>query len=215
MTSAADEATAARTKGHVMRRSAWYYDLMVGVLTLGRERAFRERLLELARVQPGEAVLDVGCGTGTLAIAAKRRAGASAEVRGIDASPEMIARARRKAARTGLDVGFDVAIAESLPFPERRFDVVLSTMMLHHLPREARDRFAREVRRVLEPSGRILAVDFATPRGERHGVVSHLHRHRQLSQEKIAELLENAGLTVAESGPVGFRALHFTVAVVR
>ena len=56
----------------------------------------------LARVEPGEAVLDIGCGTGSLAIAAKRRVGPSGLVHGIDASPEMIVRARKKASRAGI-----------------------------------------------------------------------------------------------------------------
>ena len=93
--------TAPVTKGAVMRSSARFYDLMVWLLTFGRERAFRERLVELARVQLGESVLDVGCGTGSLAIAAKRRVGPTGIVHGIDASPEMIARATRKATKAG------------------------------------------------------------------------------------------------------------------
>ena len=89
------------TKGLVMHSTARYYDLLTWLLTLGRERAFRDRLVDLARLAPGESVLDAGCGTGTLAIAAKRRVGPSGAVHGIDASPEMIARARRKAAKAG------------------------------------------------------------------------------------------------------------------
>ena len=195
-----------------MRSSARFYDALVWLLTFGRERAFRDRLLDLARLTPGESVLDVGCGTGTLAIAAKGRVG-TGEVRGIDASPEMIARAKRKASKAGADVAFEVAAAEVLPFPEARFDVVLSTLMLHHLPRATREQCAREIRRVLKPGGRVLAVDFATPAHQHRGLLGHLHRHGHLSREKVAELLEEAGLTVAESGPVGFRELHFTLAL--
>src|SRR6516225_1328330 len=82
------------------------YDLLVWVLTLGRDRAFREKTLDLAQVALGESVLDIGCGTGTLAIAAKRRVGSSASVTGVDASSPMIARARRKARSVGADVTF-------------------------------------------------------------------------------------------------------------
>ena len=63
MTTTIGDSAAPATKGRVMRSSARFYDLMVWVLTLGRERPFRERLVELARLQPGESVLDVGCGT--------------------------------------------------------------------------------------------------------------------------------------------------------
>ena len=209
----AHPAAAPITKGRVMRSSARFYDALVWLVTFGRERAFRERLTDLARLVPGESVLDVGCGTGTLAIAAKRRVGASGIVRGIDASPEMITRALRKAAKAGVEVEFETAVAESLPFLDTSFDVVLSTLMLHHLPKATRRDCAREMRRVLKPGGRVLAVDFAKSAGERHGLIGHLHRHGHLTQERIAELLRDAGLTVAESGPVGIRDLHFTMAV--
>src|SRR5215216_2689832 len=142
------------------------YDALLTILTLGRERRFREQLLQLAHLEPGESVLDMGCGTGTLAIAAKRKVGGSSVVHGIDPSPEMIARAQRKAQRAGMDVAFQIATAQSLPFSDERFDVVLSTVMLHHLPRSGREQAVREARRVLKPGGRLLAVDFATSSGK-------------------------------------------------
>ncbi len=110
---------------------------------------FRERILELGQVTTGSAVLDVGCGTGTLAVLAKERVGPSgAAAHGVDASPEMIARARRKAGRAGLAVSFEEAVVEDLPLPGQTLDAVLSTLMLHHLPRSAREQGAREMRRV-------------------------------------------------------------------
>lgn len=81
------------------------YDVQAWVLTLGNERRFRERLVRLARLAPGESVLDVGCGTGGLAIAAGEQVGSAGEVCGVDPSPEMVARARRKAATAGVDEG--------------------------------------------------------------------------------------------------------------
>lgn len=68
-------------------RAAASYDLQVWLLTLGRERALRARLADLARLEPGESVLDIGCGTETLALEAKRRVGQCGSVRGIDAAP--------------------------------------------------------------------------------------------------------------------------------
>jgi ubiquinone/menaquinone biosynthesis C-methylase UbiE len=123
--------------------SAALYDLQVWLVTLGRERVFREKILRLARLQPGEAVLDVGCGTGTLAIAAKRHVGPTGAVYGIDASPEMLARAEKKARKTGVDVVLKDAMAQALPFPDAQFDAVLSTVILHHLPRKARQQAPR------------------------------------------------------------------------
>jgi ubiquinone/menaquinone biosynthesis C-methylase UbiE len=213
MTTTIRDSAAPATKGRVMRSSARFYDLMVWLLTLGRERSFRERLVELARLQPGESVLDVGCGTGSLAIAAKRRVGPRGSVHGIDASPEMIARATRKAKKAGVDVTFRTAVVETLPFPDGRFDVVLSTLMLHHLPRPTREQSAREIRRVLKPGGRVLAVDFGMPGRRRKGIIGHLHHRRgHVALDSVIELLTAAGLTVVESGPVGVKDLHFTVA---
>jgi ribosomal protein L11 methylase PrmA len=134
--------------------SARFYDWLAAAYTFGREARMRERTLDIAGVVAGEAVLDVGCGTGTLALAAKRRVGASGSVRGIDASEEMIDRARAKSARCGLPVTFEVAAAQSLPFADAAFDVVLCSLAVHHLPEDARVGALAEMRRVLKPEGR-------------------------------------------------------------
>ena len=80
--------------------------------------------------------MDIGCGTGTLAIAAKRRVGPAGGVFEVDASPEMIARARKKARKRGVAVNLENAVVQNLPFEDASFDAVLSTVMLHHLGRE-------------------------------------------------------------------------------
>lgn len=110
------------------------YDLLAWLLACGRERAFRERLIELASLEPGDSVLDIGCGTGTLAITATRHVGPTGAVYGIDASPQMIARATRKAGKAGAPAVFQLAAAEQLPFPDAHFDVVLSTLMMRLAP---------------------------------------------------------------------------------
>jgi ubiquinone/menaquinone biosynthesis C-methylase UbiE len=189
------------------------YDLVVWLSMRGRERAFREKVLRLARLVAGESVLDVGCGTGTQAIAAKRHVGSTGAAYGIDASPEMIARAEKKAAKAGVDVFFETALAEALPFRDAQFDVVLTTVMLHHLPRSARQACASEIRRVLKPSGRVLAVDFGGT--DRHGgrLMSHFHsRHGHVDLRDIVAVLGGAGLHSVESGAVGVRDLVFALA---
>src|SRR5262249_4450478 len=148
-----------------------YYDWLAAIYCLGREGRMRERTLEGAGVAPGEHVLDVCCGTGTLAIAAKGRVGASGSVHGIDASEEMIGRARAKSSRRGRPVTFQVATAQSLPFPDATFDVVLCSLALHHLTDDARAAAIAEMRRVVKAGGRVMIVEF----GERRGLRAVLH----------------------------------------
>ena len=200
------------TTGLVLHKAAGY-DLLLWLVTLGRERAFRERMLKYAHLQPGEAVLDVGCGTGTLALLAKEQVGPTGEVCGIDASPQMIARAQKKARRAGIDVSFKNAFAQSLPYPEGRFNAVLTTVMLHHLPKKARAELAGEIRRVLKPGGRVLAIDFGKTAKDRRSFLDHIHRrHGHIEFNDMVALFRDAGLAIAESGPVGMRDLQFVVA---
>lgn len=205
-----ERAPAPQTSGMVVHWAA-RYDLLIWLLTLGREPAFRENLLRLARVNTGESVLDVGCGTGTLAIAAKRHVGTEGRVCGIDASPEMIARARKKADKAGLEIAFDTGVAEALPFHDGEFDVVLNTAMLHHLPKDVRQQCAREMRRVVKPHGRVLAVDFVSAWRKR-GLLGHFHHHGHASAADIIALLDAAGLNAIESGAVGVKSLQYVLA---
>lgn len=205
--------TAIATKGLVIRRAqARWYDLLASALTLGREGALRQRLVELARIGPGERVLDVGCGTGSLAIAAKRAVGAAGAVTGVDASPEMIAIAAQKAERAGVDVAFRNGVAERLPFPDASFDAVLGTLMLHHLPGPVRRDFVREARRVLRPGGRMFAVDFSAPSARRGGLIARMHRHGGVSVDAMTTLLREAGMRVEETGSVGVSDLRYVLA---
>jgi ubiquinone/menaquinone biosynthesis C-methylase UbiE len=209
LTSVMEHEMAPPTHGLVIRWAA-RYDLLAWLFTRGRERTLRERIIGLAGLELGTSVLDIGCGTGTLAIAATKHVGPTGTVYGIDASPPMIARANWKAKRAGAAVVFQLAAAEQLPFPDHRFDVVLSTLMLHHLPRTTREQCAREVTRVLKPGGRALAVDFG---GRQHpGVLAHFHRHGHVDLRQIVELLEKAGLVVVSSGSVGMNDLQFVLA---
>jgi ubiquinone/menaquinone biosynthesis C-methylase UbiE len=213
MSNLGEQSAAPGTTGIVLHR-AFLYDLFVWLVSLGRERVYREKALDLANLKPGELVLDIGCGTGTLAIAAQQRVGSGGKVYGIDASPEMLARAGRKASKAGAEVVFKNGIAEALPFPDGQFDAVLSTVMLHHLGRKGRQQCAREVRRVLKPGGRVLAVDFAKPAQGKKGLLDHFHHHGYINLQDLVALLTEAGLKTVESGSVGIGDLRFVLASV-
>ncbi|MDO8614063.1 MAG: class I SAM-dependent methyltransferase, partial [Dehalococcoidia bacterium] len=166
--------------------------------------------VKMAAVALGEAVLDVGCGTGSLAIALKAEVGESGEVTGIDASPEMIEQARRKAAKQGAEVDFRVAPIEELPFAEGEFDCVLSSFMLHHLPDDVKRKGLAEVRRVLKPGGRFLAVDFGSTS---QSVIGHLlsilgHTHGA-GLAALATVMTEAGFTDVETGVTKYRSVAY------
>ncbi len=211
MTNTAEAKQKLLTSGLVLHRAV-LYDLTLWLLSLGREKALREKVLRLARLSPGEHVLDVGCGTGTLAIAAKRQVGTTGTVHGVDASPEMLARAGKKATKAGVDIVLKNALVEALPFPDAHFDVVLSTVMLHHLPGKLRCRCAAEIRRVLKPGGRVLAVDFGTSPSQKRGIVAHFHRHGHISLAEIVAIFSEAGMSIVESGAVEISDLQFVLA---
>lgn len=208
MTNAAEAKQTLGTPGIVLHRAA-LYDFTLWLLSLGREGTLRERVLRLARLSPGEQILDVGCGTGTLAIAAKRQVGTTGKVYGVDASSEMLSRAGKMARKAGVEIVLEKGLVEALSFPDAHFDLVLSTVMLHHLPGKIRRLCAAEIRRVLKPGGRVLAVDFGTSPSQKGGFVAHFHRHGHISLSEIVALFSEAGLNIVESGAVGIGDLQF------
>ncbi|HEX6116310.1 MAG TPA: class I SAM-dependent methyltransferase [Solirubrobacterales bacterium] len=133
------------------------YDPVVRATT--REAEFKRRLLDQARIEPGHRVLDLACGTGTLAIDAKRRA-PRAELAGIDGDPEMLERARAKAEAAGVEVRFDEGLSTALPYEDSTFDRVLSTLFFHHLDRAGKRATIAEVARVLRPGGGLHVADW-------------------------------------------------------
>ncbi len=205
----AHEASDLQTEGRTLRQ-AWFYDFFAKVMSLGHDGALRQETVTRAGVQPGHQVLDVGCGTGALTLVAARQAGAG-QVTGIDASPEMIQVSTRKAARAGAGVTFRTGLIERLAFPAQSFDVVLSSLMMHHLTDDLRRRGLLEIRRVLKPGGRVFIVDFNSGGGVGlHGIVARLgHGGHGAEPQDLPGLLTEAGFVDVTSGPMGLRGVGF------
>lgn len=205
------------TAGHIPQttgsliRWAHSYDGWVQIMTLGRAAAIRRRTAELAQISPGNRVLDVGCGTGDLTIEAKVRAGSAGEVTGIDASPEMVNTARQKVAHTAVNINFQNALIEDIPFPDNYFDVALSSLMMHHLPAELKDRGIAEIYRVLKPGGTVLIMDMKGPSSFMSRVLLTLlfHGGMQAGLEQLAPKLTQAGFTNLTTGRMNLPILGF------
>ena len=206
-------ASSTPVRGLVLRGHARFYDWVVRLMTLTSGRSYMAVLLDAVQLGADDgAILDVGCGTGSLALAAARRAGPQAKVFGLDASEQMLDLATRKAQRVDARVTFVQGTVEALPFEDARFDLVFSTLMLHHLPRPARLVCAREARRVLKPGGRFVVSDFETPARAAKGLLARVHRHGGVRQEEVRAMLLDAGFAIDRSGELGVSNLHFTIA---
>jgi ubiquinone/menaquinone biosynthesis C-methylase UbiE len=109
------------------------YDAYMRKVTFGREGALREMTVKIAPVKPGDCVLEVGCGTGSLTLAAKKQAGTSGKVFGIDIIPGMIELSRQKAAQANEEITFQLGSIADIPFPANQFDVVMCSFMIFHM----------------------------------------------------------------------------------
>lgn len=137
-----------------------FYDFIQKYIV--RDVRYKNILIEQADIRAGQRVLDLGCGTGTLAVMVKQKH-PSAEVAGLDADPDMLKVARYKSSQAKAPVKFDVGFTNNLPYPDQTFDRVLSSIMIHHLKTPDKKKTAQEVFRVLKPGGQLHIVDFGKP----------------------------------------------------
>jgi ubiquinone/menaquinone biosynthesis C-methylase UbiE len=161
----------------------------------GFDRA-RRMLLDQAALQSHHRVLDVGCGTGTLAVLIKRLYPTIGVV-ALDPDPKALARAQRKAERAAVSIRFDRGFSDALGYADATFDRVFSSMMFHHLDKADKDNTLGEIRRVLKPGGRLEFLDFAGPPSHRHGVLGRfIHSHQRLTdntEDRILGRMSRAG----------------------
>jgi ubiquinone/menaquinone biosynthesis C-methylase UbiE len=187
-----------------------FYDLVTGLLGADRARAV---LLDYAPLHDGDSVLDIGCGTGTLAVLIKQRC-PGVEVTGLDPDPKALARAQRKADRARAKVQFEQGFADQIKHPPACFDLVVSSFMFHHLEPDQKGGTLREICRVLKPGGRLLLLDFdVTENAAHHGFQRMFHSHARLSdnsEDRILGLMTAAGFK--QAARVGARSLIFGLA---
>ena len=199
------------TSGAVIRRAS-LFDIFTNVIGLGVNGPNSRMIVEMARLQPGDNVLDVGCGPGNLTLTASKYVGASGSAYGIDASPEMINVARKKAKRSGSEIVFEVGLIERIAYPDATFDVVISRLVIHHLPDDLKRQGFKEIYRVLKPGGLYFMVDFKRPTNPVLArVASALVRGRMMQSNvwSIPQMLTEAGFVDVASGPTRFAFFAF------
>ncbi|MGH7897000.1 MAG: class I SAM-dependent methyltransferase [Candidatus Binatia bacterium] len=183
------------------------YDPLVKLM--GGDRARRD-LVDQAAIRPASRVLEVGCGTGSLLVLVKS-VHPDVEVVGLDPDPKALARAKRKADGAGISMALDRGFSDALPYPRGSFDVVLSSLMFHHLAADEKQSTLREIHRVLKPGGAFHMLDLAGPES-RGGFLSRLihsdHVLEDNSAGRIVARMSEAGFSDAKL--VARRSMLFT-----
>jgi ubiquinone/menaquinone biosynthesis C-methylase UbiE len=182
---------------------------------LGADKAKRP-LIEQAEIKSGFRVLDIGCGTGSMAVLIKRMH-PEAEVVGIDPDPSALSVAERKAKRARLPVEFDRGFADRMPYADASFDRVFSSFMFHHLAADEKSATLAEIRRVLKVGGSLHLLDFVREHSVHARTAEHgrlIHRHTPVAERiegRMTALMDEAGLVDAKEvagknffGPIAY-----------
>ncbi len=196
------------------------YDPLIR-LTL-REEEVKQRLVDQARIAPGMQVLDLGCGTGTLALLIKR-SHPTARVVGLDVDPRILEIARQKIAAAGADVELRNGTAEEAGLAPGSFDRVLTSLVLHHLTTAEKLATLRAVRRALRPDGELHVADFGPPHNALMWLVSRpvrlfdgADRTEANLEGRLPGLIREAGFDAVREGTpmmTPFGTLVFTSAI--
>ena len=150
-----------------------FYDPIVRFST--REFLFKRALLAQADLQNNQIILDLACGTGTLAVAIKKRF-PEAKIFAFDADKEILRMARRKTEKANVKIHFEKGLSDELPFADKTFDRVFSTLAFHHLTKRRKIKTINEIRRVLKPGGEFHLADYGLARNKSQFVLGKLIR---------------------------------------
>jgi ubiquinone/menaquinone biosynthesis C-methylase UbiE len=178
-------------------RKTWLLPLYDVFTRFAGVRALHEQLADLAGIEPGQAVVDVGCGTANLSLAVLA-AQPGALLTGLDPDGDALRRGVRKARRRGVALTLVQGYADRLPSDDVSLDHVISSLALHHLDDGGRVAFARDAFRALRPGGRVTIVDFGGPvsdvddagdpaHGHGHGRVHPLRHLPHLLRRRVAQ----------------------------
>ena len=193
------------------------YDALAKAAGFGERYA--ARVLAASGARDGDTLLDVGAGTATLLILAKRRLPRSRAI-GVDPDPRVLERARSKVRDAGAAVELVLAGAEAIPLPDGSVDVAIGNLVFHHLPPDVKRAAIAEVHRVLTPGGRFLLADFGPPRSLAGRALVGLVRALRLPEAAtlrdnvagaLPGLLAAAGFRVGEAAP-RHRGIDFVLA---
>lgn len=189
------------------------YDSYMRIMTFGREGTLRKTTVNLAQVKPGDSVLEVGCGTGTLTLAAKRQAGPEGKAFGIDIIPGMIELSQRKAVQANEDITFQLGSIDDIPFSKNKFDVVMCSFMIFHMSEKTRRKGIEEIHRVLKPQGQLLVLDLALPTRPVQRAIAQMFFGGMLQHDlrELLPLMEGSGFSDVEFAPANFRILGLSI----
>lgn len=192
-----------------------YYDTIVNVITFGKAKTMYQQTVKLAELQPGQALLDIGCGTGHLLLEAEKVIGHQGTAVGLDVEPAMIEQAKKHAAKKHSHATFDVASVDQIPFPDNSFDVAIQTLVFHHLNEAQKEKGLAELSRILKPNGRLLIVDLNP---SRRSIATSLPGHNRLEQvdhvlTEVVQRMETAGFTNIQAGPHPNKQMSYAIGV--
>lgn len=187
---------------HSGRMQSWAYEVLANTWYFGQRARIWDQLVAVSGAQPGEEVLDIGCGTGYFARRIAPVIGPAGRMVGIDPSPAALDYA---AAHSPPNCIFQVAHAEKLPFIDASFDMVVSSLTFHHIETDHRCDAVQEMFRVLRPGGRLCIADIRPPRTHfLERIISAAHGQAKVHNifDHLKAMTIEAGFTVSGTGNV-------------